>query len=172
MTEAPAYLETGAGFSDCRVYRYTLWRIWDPGLPRLAFIGLNPSTATETVDDPTMRRCRGFAAREGYGGFDMLNIFGYRATDPAEMKRQDEPVGPGNDAAIRDVSRRTGVVVACWGTHGGHLGRDSDVCAILADEGVSVLCLGTTKQGFPRHPLYVKGDQPMVEFPVDLGSRH
>ena len=87
----------GARFSDCRLYRYQLWRIWDEGRPYLNVIGLNPSTADETRDDPTIRRCIDYAKRWNYGGLFMTNIFAFRATLPAVMKKQVEPVGSDND---------------------------------------------------------------------------
>lgn len=154
---------TGATFSECERYRFTLWRRWAPGLlddpqPLVAFIGLNPSTADESVDDPTIRRCIGFAKRWGYGGMVMLNCFAFRATDPKDMKAHDEPLAMKvqNMAAILDIAKQVGSVVCCWGVHGSHLGRDELVRATLHK---SVLThLGLTKGGQPKHPLYLRKD--------------
>ena len=110
-------------FSPCRRYRYTLWRAWDmfnPGY--VMFIGLNPSTADEVQDDPTIRRCIGYAKEWGYGAFCMTNIFAFRATDPRVMKAQADPVGPENDkwltecAKGADSSSRHGARTAVTGT--------------------------------------------------------
>ena len=154
-----------AEYSSCKRYRYTLTRAMNPeaidpdlGNARrtLAFIGLNPSTATATTDDPTVRRCIGYAAREGFGRFVMLNAFAYRATDPKDMKAQPDPVGPGNDDALVRVARDADRVVLAWGTHGTHLGRHDAVLSLL--EGVcEPVCLGVTKAGLPKHPLAPDG---------------
>lgn len=157
-----------ADFSPCKRYRYTLTRTIDPDLvgddPRtIAFIGLNPSTATANTDDPTVRRCIGYAAREGFGSFVMLNAFGYRATDPKDMKAQADPVGPGNDAAIARVAADADLVVIAWGTHGTHHDRHDAVLALL-DGYCKPVCLGTTKAGLPKHPLYLRADAPFVPF--------
>lgn len=144
----------GAVFSPCRRYRYLLWRVWRPGDKLVAFIGLNPSTADETANDPTVRRCIGFAERWGYGGLVMLNLFAFRATDPKVMKAEPEPVGPENDQAIWNAAMAVDQVIAAWGTHGEHQGRDKRVRGQLQN----LYCLGTTKDGHPRHPLYLPND--------------
>lgn len=142
-----------AVFSPCRTWRYTLTRIWDPKGTPITFIGLNPSTADETVNDPTIRRCIGFARRWGYGRMIMLNLFGFRATDPRDMKKAPDPVGPDNDVWIRRLAE--GIeTIAVWGAHGHWLERDHQVLDLVGP----VKCLGTTKEGFPKHPLYLRGD--------------
>jgi hypothetical protein len=152
----------GAAFSDCRTYRYSLWRHWgDPGAPRLTVIGLNPSTADETEDDPTIRRCVGFAKREGMGGVRMLNLFALRATDPKVMLAHPEPIGPLNDAVLRQAIGPDDVVVAAWGVHGHHRNRDLEVLACLP----GIRCFGKTQAGFPRHPLYLRADTPLEPYP-------
>lgn len=150
MNEAGTVIDSGAEFSDCKKYRYTLWRRWSSG-PVVMFIGLNPSTADETNDDPTIRRCIGFAKRWGFGGMFMMNAYAFRATLPKDMKRQKDPVGPGNDAAILRVSRLANLIVGAWGVHC-ETSRESRVCEIV---GCNVFCLGKTKGGRPRHPLYL-----------------
>ncbi len=146
--------EPAAVFSPCRKYRYELWRRWSPG-PYVAFIGLNPSTADESLDDPTIRRCIGFAKAWGYGALCMLNLFSFRATDPAVMKTEEFPIGGHeNDLALRSRAEGAGVVIAAWGIHGVHQERDQAVRKLVAN----LHCLGTTKDGHPRHPLYLKAD--------------
>jgi len=151
-----------AEFSPCRAYRYTLTRRWAWGNPFI-LIGLNPSTADEVQDDPTIRRCINFAKREGYGALLMLNLFGFRATDPKDMKAQQDPIGPGNIPAIEKACRDAQVVVA-WGTHGCHMDHDRKLYECLVRVGADVKCLGTTKNGFPKHPLYLRSDTPLIAY--------
>lgn len=139
-----------AHLSPCRRYRYALWRRWGDG-PHAMFVGLNPSTADETADDPTIRRCIAYARAWGYGALCMANLFAYRATQPADMLAQDDPVGPDNDAYLRRLAAEAGVVVAAWGTHGTHGGRHRAVLDMLP--GLHYLRL--TKDGHPGHPLYL-----------------
>jgi hypothetical protein len=115
------------------------------------FVGLNPSTADETLDDPTIRRCIGFAKDWGYSGLCMTNLFAFRATDPAKMLAAQDPVGPDNDKVLQELAQNAGVVVAAWGTHGAHLKRDAHVRSLLT----RLHCLRLTKAGFPGHPLYL-----------------
>lgn len=155
---------SGAEFSPCRTWRYALWRRWgDPELrsSMLAVIGLNPSTADETEDDPTIRRCIAFAKRWRYDGLFMLNLFAFRATLPADMKRAADPVGPTNDQAIYRYCDQSSFILAAWGTHGTFRGRAEEVAKLLS---WPVYCLRLTKQGHPEHPLYVPGNQKPVMF--------
>ena len=148
-----------ADFSPCRDYRYTLWRWWDQEKPYVMFIGLNPSTADEIEDDPTIRRCINFAKSWGYGGFCMTNLFALRATDPKNMINHSVPIGQSNDMWITDIASDAGIISAAWGTNGNHLNRDKDVLELLD----KMYCLGKTKDGFPKHPLYIKADtQPVI----------
>lgn len=140
-------------FSPCRTYRYTLWREWIGGSGYAMFVGLNPSTADETMDDPTIRRCIAFAKAWGYAGICMTNLFAFRATDPRIMKSAVDPVGPENNRYLIELSERAGVVVAAWGAHGVHLSRDLAVKAMLP----SLHYLRLTKGGHPGHPLYLPG---------------
>lgn len=142
-----------ARFSPCRLYRYELWRKWADG-PYLQIIGLNPSTADETNDDPTIRRCIDFAKRWGFGSLCMTNAFAYRATKPEDMKAQAEPIGEDNDATIARLAAGAGMVLAAWGVHGDHIGRDETLLAMLP----ALHCLGFTKDGHPKHPLYIRAD--------------
>lgn len=140
--------------SSCGRYRWHLARTWAPDLDRVAFIGLNPSTADATTDDPTLRRCMGFARRWGLGGVDLVNLYAFRATRPADLWRADEPIGTETDAWIDAVTARAAWVVAAWGNHGARGERAADVLARQSD----ARCLGLTRQHQPRHPLYVPYD--------------
>lgn len=157
---------TAAVVSPCGTYRYTLDWVWDAGLPVALFIMLNPSTADATEDDPTIRRCRTFAKREGCGGLTVVNLFALRATNPDALTKHQDPIGPGNDTYIlRALRRDPEVVIAAWGAHLFARPRVAAVAAILAPVW-QVNCLGTTKGGDPRHPLYVRGDTPLVAWPT------
>ena len=137
-------------FSPCRRYRYSLWRRWGDG-DYAMFFGLNPSTADETADDPTIRRCVAFAKAWGYGALCMTNLFAYRATNPDDMLSQADPIGPLNDRHIRESADRAGIVVAAWGSHGSHMGRGRCVREMLP----RLHILRLTKGGQPGHPLYL-----------------
>lgn len=147
-------MQKGAQFSDCRTYRYALWRRWRED-SHVMFIGLNPSTADETQDDPTIRRCIGFAKAWGFGGLYMLNLFAYRATSPKDLKKAANPTGPENDNYLSMYLHKEGLNIACWGNHGRYLNRAAEVISLLGESNLSVL--GMTKMGQPKHPLYIKG---------------
>jgi hypothetical protein len=159
MVEAAAY---GAELSPCRRYRYRLWRTWGSG-QLMAWIMLNPSTADSEVDDPTIRRCMSFARREGFDGIEVLNLYAYRVTDPKQLAEVYQVEGPDNAHHWGDVltDARVGLVVAAWGAY-----RPKVEGEILRSRALETLgdtptwCLGTTKSGAPRHPLYVKADRP------------
>jgi hypothetical protein len=153
-------IERSATLSPCRTYRYALWRRWGRG-PYAMFIGLNPSTADETNDDPTIRQCIGFARSWGYEALCMTNLFAYRATQPADMKKDVEPVGTYNDHTLLSLAREAGVVVAAWGAHGTWLKRDEHVRFLL---GRKLHYLRLTKDGHPGHPLYLPASLRPVEW--------
>jgi hypothetical protein len=151
----------GATLSPDRRYRYRLFRTWDRVRGVVAFVGLNPSTADEFTDDPTIRRCLRFARDWGYGGIEMLNLFAYRATDPRELHQVYNPVGPDNDRHLLERAQACRLVVACWGAYQYGRDRAAHVRQLLA--GVELHHLGLTKIGQPRHPLYLKATtQPQV----------
>lgn len=147
-------------FSPCRKWRYTLWREWIGGSGYAMFVGLNPSTADEVSDDPTVRRCISYAKAWGYAGLCMTNIFAFRATDPKDMKAVHDPVGMDNDMHLLRVSRHAGVVIAAWGAHGAYRGRGAEVMAMIP----GMKCLSKTKGGYPAHPLYLKSSLLPIEF--------
>lgn len=147
-----AYTDHGANISPDGNYRYSLFREWDKGKGSVGFIGLNPSTADADLDDPTIRRCVGFARAWGYGSLYMLNLFAFRATLPSTMLKAIYPVGPDNDAVLRAASRRVDLVVAAWGNLGAHRGRDDEVRAMFKGR---LHYLRLTTLGHPAHPLYL-----------------
>jgi hypothetical protein len=163
---AEAMYGRGAILSPDDLYRYRLWRIWDDDRAPTAFLMLNPSTADATLDDPTIRRCVGFAKRWGSGGIVVVNLFARRATDPAELLEHDraDVVGPDNDEHLRAVFRTVDSVVCAWGAH--PVVRRNRVGEVLSliPPGVEVSCLGTTKDGHPKHPLYLRADTERVPF--------
>lgn len=146
--------DCGAIFSPCRKYRYSLWHWWDTTKPYVMFVGLNPSAADETLDDPTIRRCKRFAFDWGGGGLVMTNLFAIRATDPKIMLLHSNPVGVDNNYYLRELARNAAIVVAAWGVHGGHRGRDNEVLKLIP----IMHHLGLTKSGKPKHPLYLRAD--------------
>ena len=145
----------GAIFSPCHTWRYQLHRIWQPEKPMAAFICLNPSTADEERNDPTVTRCVNYAHGWGYGGLVLLNIFAYRATDPRDLKAAPSPVGELNDLHILESASSAALVLAAWGAHGEFMGRGEQVQKLLFQAGVRLYCLGKTNAGYPRHPLYL-----------------
>ncbi len=195
-TEIRTAEERTAEFSACGTYRYALTRVWNPGKPKVVFIGLNPSTANASLDDPTIRRCRGFAKSNDYGGLVMANLFAFRATDPKAMKAAADPVGPENDAWLRKLATEeydteigrmsegepgeSNLLIAAWGIHGGFQDRDKAVQRLLFAAGrdapvpeddqrnLHFNCLGVTKGGYPRHPLYVRADMDFCGYEVNL----
>lgn len=154
-----------AVISACGQYRYELWRRWAEG-PHVLFIMLNPSTADGQVDDPTIRRCVSFAKRWGYGALCVANLFAFRSTDPTQMKKVLDPIGPDNDATLIRLARQAGLVIAAWGSHGSHLGRSKKVLQMLP----AVKALHLTQGGDPGHPLYLKGTCEPFCFGLELGS--
>lgn len=151
-----------AVYSDCERYRYALHRIWAPG-PRALFVMLNPSTATEVQNDPTVERCERRARVLGFGSFAVANIFAFRATDPRVMRAAADPVGPENDAAILAAAVESDRIVCAWGNHGLHLGRGAAVEGLLRGLDRPLLHLGITGAGQPKHPLYVGySQQPAI----------
>jgi len=157
---------TDAYISDDDLYRYNLVRDWadDPESRGMLFVMLNPSTADAVEDDPTIRRCINFAKREGCGYLEVVNLFAFRATDPKDMKEAADPVGVENDMVIRQALADADVVVCAWGAHGTFQDRDKEVVDIIRDSGHDAMALGFTKDGLPRHPLYIKADAPLEKF--------
>jgi hypothetical protein len=165
--DAPAIIRRRAKISDCGRYRYWLSREWGPG-PLLTFVLLNPSIADAETDDPTIRRCIGFAKREGADGCAVVNLFAWRATDPAGLTRAEDPIGPENAEEIGRALVASAVsrlpLVCAWGSTAGAGMQGFKLKRRARDCGASLACLGRTANGAPRHPLYVPGDQPLETF--------
>ena len=147
-------------FSDCRKYRYALSRTWNGKKKTILFIGLNPSTADEKIDDPTIRRCINYAQNWGYGSLLMINLFAYRATMPTELKNVKNPIGNDNDLHIIELLKKVDLVVAAWGNEGSHLNRDKEVKKLIPN----LKCLKINKSGQPAHPLYQKKDLKLIKY--------
>lgn len=156
-------VESAAVISDDQQYRYSLTRRWGAG-PDATFIMLNPSTADASQDDPTIRRCIGFAKREGCASLTVVNLFAYRATDPRALLDVDDPRGPDNVLHIERAVAGSSIAIAAWGSFLWQNRKRLRPPAFVLDLAVDLLCLGTTKDGEPRHPLYVRGDQPLVRW--------
>ena len=154
-------MKTDANLSKCRKYRYALWRTWDDSKPFAMFIGLNPSTADETEDDPTINRCINFSKDWGYGGLCMVNLFAFRATVPSDMMASKDPIGSENDNWIKKLSKDAGVIVAAWGNNGSYMGRSKNIMDMVPN----LKCLKINKTGEPAHPLY----QPSSATPIKMG---
>ena len=165
---------SGAVFSDCGYYRYQLWRTWDSARPEVAFVMLNPSTADALADDPTIRRCIGFARAWGAGSVRVVNLYAWRATDPAGLNHtggshvvgEVTVTGNVNDAAIAGVAAAADRIVVAWGAWPGPVSqRASHVLELLRASGRPITALGLTKHGQPRHPLYVRSDALPLPYP-------
>lgn len=170
--EALTNRENGAQFSQDLIYRYTLWRAWNPILPPFVVIGLNPSTADTWQDDPTIRRCVGFARRERCGRLVMLNLFAVRSTDPDHLPLFGDPVGQENDEVLRTVLSgvpEDGLVVAAWGNGATLLPRASAERSKVISRTVATWCFGTTQKGQPKHPLYLRSETPLRPFREKVG---
>lgn len=150
-----SFLESTATFSPCEAYRYDLTRVWDRDKPLCMFLMLNPSTADAEKPDPTITRCLGFARSWGCGSLVVCNLFALRSTDPRELYKSADPIGPDNDAAIVGWARKASLRVAAWGNHGRHRERGVRVKLRLRDLGVPLSYLRLTKLNQPEHPLYV-----------------
>lgn len=150
-----------AVFSKCKEYRYVLRRKLEGDGPPALFIMLNPSTADEVNNDPTIRRCIGFATDMGCSELTVVNLYALRSTDPRGLAKHKEPIGPLNDRYIRNQinKHKDGVIIAAWGAH-----------KFAQERGLEVIrkfgpfkCLGLTKDGFPKHPLYLRSDSKLIE---------
>lgn len=130
----------------------------------MAIILLNPSTADANRDDPTLRRCIGFAREWGYGALEVVNLFAYRATRPQDLRRARDPVGTANDRHLLAAVKRAERVVGAWGVHGVFAGREAGVMAMLAQAEVRLFCLGRTQGGHPRHVLYLPKHTPLAPY--------
>lgn len=162
MTEIKA-----AVLSDCGKYRFQLTRDWSAGPPRLPFVMLNPSTADDKEDDPTIRKCMKYARREGAGGIIVANVFAFRATSPKDLFASVYRFNNLNCDYLNQIGKLAAAtdtpVVCAWGAHASKFTSDG-VIMRLRSQGARLACLGVTKEGHPRHPLYVRDDQALIPF--------
>lgn len=154
-------------YTDCEQYRFILTRKWSKtGQRHIAFIGLNPSTATEYQNDPTVARCINYAKAWGYDSMTMLNAFGYRSTDPKGLKSVADPNGKGNDRYILKECRTADFILLCWGTHAALNNRSEELLKKLRTLDKPLHCLKLTQAGLPSHPLYLRKDlKPIIYKP-------
>lgn len=158
-------MEREAEISECGRYRYTLLRRWGDKPKSVTWIMLNPSTADSEIDDPTIRRCMKFTERLGHTSMVVVNLFALRATDPRKLLVAEDPCGPGNGEWVRKTCQQGQITVAAWGSVKKQIRPIADkVVKVVREGGFKLMCLGTTKDGSPRHPLYVRGDAPLIEW--------
>ena len=152
-------------------YRYLLWRTWDYAVARLLWVLLNPSTADERSDDQTLRRCMSFSRAGGYGRVEIVNLFAYRTPYPQRLRHAADPVGGENDRYLAEAAQRAGGIVVAWGTDGAYQRRDRAVLALLERHAARpLLCLGTTRDGSPRHPLRITRSASLMPYRSRGGS--
>lgn len=159
------FVDRSAVLSSCGVYRYLLTR----GVMQeknLLYVMLNPSTADSEDDDNTVRRCVSLGRNVGYDHIRVVNLFALRSTDPGALKKHNDPVGPDNDAVIVKYAKEATRIVLAWGTTGRLYNRDRDVVSLIKDNGCAdkVLCFGKTKDGSPRHPLFLSGKAKLINY--------
>lgn len=155
-------IHRGANLSRCGTYRYTLTRRWADRGTTCLFVLLNPSTADALRDDPTIRRCIAFARSWGHAEMIVVNLFALRATAPRVLKAHAKPIGPRNTATLRQHAAAADLIVIAWGQHGTHRNRHRTVLKLLQPFAEKVHCLGRTKAGHPRHPLYIAANCPLL----------
>lgn len=158
------YLENDAVISDCGNYRYLLRRTWDRSKPRALLVMLNPSTADARQDDATIRSCVRLLVGLGYGSMEVVNIFGYRATDPSELNVALDPIGPENERIVSAAVQRCDTVICAWGAHPLAERKSTFLLGYIRSHRPAAYCFGKTKHGAPRHPLYVKSGTTLETF--------
>ena len=146
--------------SKCNKYRYELRRAWNSSKPQIMFILLNPSTADDIEDDPTIKKCISYTKRLKGGSIVVCNIFSYRSTDPRLMKQHNDPVGPNNDYWIKKNAKESKLIIAGWGKHGSYLGRAEEICRMLP----KMHCFKINKDGSPTHFLYLPSNLKPILF--------
>lgn len=152
-----------AQVSGCGQYRYQLWRRWSEGADGVIWVMLNPSTADALKDDPTIRKCIGFTKRWGYGAIWVVNLFGFRATKPSGLLEADDAIGPENPKALDLVMQCKGPVVAAWGANLPRFHVAHRVAVNKRLRAIGAKCLGTSKDGYPRHPLMLPYDTELED---------
>lgn len=153
----------GAEFSDCRTYRYALWRIWDESKPLVMFVGLNPSTANETSDDPTIRKVMKIAAFNGFGGVYMMNLFAWVTPYPEELIKCADPISE-NDKWLENTLIKCKEIIFAWGNFEEARYRVFPTCLM----NIQAKCLHINKSGTPKHPLYCKDQSPFISYKKNM----
>ena len=161
-------MNAAADISPDGVYRYSLSRRLSSGERAVLFVGLNPSTADAMTDDPTIRRCAGFARSWGFDWLLMGNVHALRSTDPKGLLLADDPVGPKNEQALKRLTRRAALVVAAWGRNPLHSSAGWLAAWILSLE--HTRCLGENRDGSPKHPLYLRRETGLRQPGAPAGS--
>lgn len=151
-----------ATISDCEMYRYSLSRLWGDG-GMMLFVMLNPSTADASTDDPTIRRCTGFAKREKMGSLCVVNLFAFRSKDPETLAKAVDPTGPHNWRHVIAGMDDAETIVCAWGAH--PIGKLNAYTLNQLAGAKRMVCLGKTKDGHPRHPLYLPSNQQFEAYP-------
>lgn len=157
-------IESSAVLSDCGRYRYLLRRVWEHDKQRALFVMLNPSTADDKVDDATIRSCIRLSCGLGYGGFEVVNLFGLRATNPAELAEADDPIGPLNERVSAAAIVRCDTVICAWGAHPMAQRHSRFLHGLIRSHRPYAYCFGMTQSGAPRHPLYIKSGTPLAVY--------
>ncbi len=158
------YLENDAVISDCGKYRYLLRRTWDHAKPRALLIMLNPSTADARQDDATISSCVRLLAGLGYGSMEVVNVIAWRATDPSEVAKQEDPIGPRNLTIIEAAIGRCDVAICAWGAYPPAKQYAIEPLNAIRSRRPAVYCFGKTKHGAPKHPLYIKSGTQLETF--------
>ena len=158
------YLENDAVISECGKYRYLLRRTWDHSKPRVLYVMLNPSTADAMLDDATIRSCVRLASGHGYGSMEVVNVFAYRATQPDELLKQPDPIGPRNEVMVEAAVGRCDVVICAWGAFPPARDHAAPVLNAIRAHRPAAYCFGKTKAVAPKHPLYIKSGTPLEVF--------
>lgn len=157
-------MERDAVISECGKYRYLLRRAWDHDRPRALFVMLNPSTADAAVDDATIRSCIRLCKAMSYGSFEVVNLFAWRATDPADLVKSAAPIGPDQEKVTLAAIQRCDIPIVAWGAHKMANGKGRFLVDLIRSHRPAVFCLGKTKSGEPKHPLYIKTGTPLEVF--------
>lgn len=157
-------IQSGAIFSECMRYRYQLIRIWDSSKPLAMCVGLNPSTANGTTDDPTIKKLRSILSHNGYGGFYMTNLYALISSVPEKLYQVPDPIGE-NDAHVREVAGKIQDVFLCWGSFKSLEVRIKSILKLV--DGKPLKCFGKSTKGVPIHPaFYVRRGTPESQVPI------
>lgn len=155
------FLERDAVISDCGKYRYLLRRTWDHDRPRALFVMLNPSTADAKEDDATIRSCTRLCRAMGYGSFEVINLFSWRTTDPADLEASPAPIGPDQERISAGAIARCDLPICAWGAHPMARGKGRRIFEQITSQRPAAFCFGLTKAREPKHPLYIKTGTPL-----------